>query len=78
LQPDIASLGRCVTLLPATFCNLGLGDLLSSCNKGIVFISCSFFASQTYSRRDGANGNVSRGLAFVLQDLLRPKPTATI
>jgi len=24
LQPDIPWLGRCVTLLPATFCNFGL------------------------------------------------------
>jgi hypothetical protein len=42
LQPGVPSLGRCVTLLPATFCNLGLGDPLSSCNKRIVFISYSF------------------------------------
>jgi hypothetical protein len=42
LQPGVPSLGRCVTLLPATFCNLGLGEPLSSCNKRIVFISYSF------------------------------------
>src|SRR5258708_38411834 len=42
LQPGVPSLGRCVTLLPATFCNLGLGDPLSSCNKRIVFINYSF------------------------------------
>jgi hypothetical protein len=48
LQPGVPSLGRCVTLLPATFCNLGLGDPLSSCNKRIVFISYSFFAWRTY------------------------------
>src|SRR5881394_2982897 len=36
LQPGIPSLGRCITLLHATFCNLGLGDPLSSCNKRIV------------------------------------------
>jgi hypothetical protein len=47
LQPGVPSLGRCVTLLPATFCNLGLGDPLSSCNKRIVFISYYFFAWQT-------------------------------
>src|SRR4030095_13673243 len=41
LQPGVPSLGRCVTLLPATFCNLGLGDPLSSSNKRIVFISYS-------------------------------------
>src|SRR4029077_3823149 len=43
LQPGVPSLGRCVSLLPATFCNLGLGDPLSSCNKRIVFINYSFF-----------------------------------
>ena len=48
LQPGIPSLGRCVTLLPATFCNLGLGDPLSSSNRKIVFITYSFFAWQTY------------------------------
>jgi hypothetical protein len=48
LQPGVRSLGRCVTLLPATFCNLGLGDPLSSCNKRIVFISYSFLLGQTY------------------------------
>src|ERR1043166_4905500 len=42
LQPGVPSLGRCITLLPATFCNLGLGDPLSSSNKRIVFISYSF------------------------------------
>src|ERR1700746_1619561 len=42
LQPGVPSLGRFVTLLPATFCNLGLGDPLSSCNKRIVFISYFF------------------------------------
>src|SRR5213593_1177010 len=73
LQPGVPSLGRCVTLLPATFWNLGLGDPLSSCNKRIVFISYSFFAWQTHSRRDR---KTSRGLAFALQNLLRPKPTA--
>src|SRR6476620_10132371 len=51
LQPGVPSLGRCVTLLPATFCNLGLGDPPSSCNKRIVFISYSFFW-QTYGRND--------------------------
>ena len=29
LQPGAPSLGRCVTLLPVTFCTLCLGDLLS-------------------------------------------------
>jgi hypothetical protein len=38
LQPGAPSLGRCVTLLPVTFSSLCLGDPLSSCNKGIVFI----------------------------------------
>ena len=38
LQPGAPSLGRCVTLLPVTFCSLCLGDPLSSCNKRIVFI----------------------------------------
>src|SRR6201981_2817613 len=52
LQPGVPSLGRCVTLLPATFCDLGLGDPLSSCNKRIGFISDSFFASQTYGCDD--------------------------
>src|ERR1700757_1521022 len=52
LQPGVPSLGRCVTLLPATFCDLGLGDPLLSCNKRIGFISDSFFASQTYGRDD--------------------------
>jgi hypothetical protein len=52
LQPGVPSLGRCVSLLPAMFCNLGLGDPLSSCNKRIVFISYSFFAWRTYGRRD--------------------------
>jgi len=35
LQPGIPSLGRCVSLLCATFCNLGLGDPLSRYNKRI-------------------------------------------
>jgi hypothetical protein len=48
LQPGVPSLGRCVGLLTATFCNLGLGDPLSSRNKRIVFISYSFFAWRTY------------------------------
>src|SRR5258708_19569962 len=43
LQPSVPSLGRCATLLPATFCNFGLGDPLSPCTKRIVFIRCSFF-----------------------------------
>ena len=42
LQPGVPSLGRCVTLLAATFCKLGLGDPLSSCNKEIGSISYSF------------------------------------
>jgi hypothetical protein len=66
LQPGVPSLGRCVTLLPATFCNLGLGDPLSSCNKRIVFISYSFFAWRTYGRRDR---KTSRGLAFCFAKL---------
>src|SRR5438034_23466 len=61
LQPGVPSLGRCVSLLRATFCNLGLGDPLSSCNKRIVFISYSLFASRTYGRRDC---KTSRGLAL--------------
>src|SRR4051812_34018212 len=52
LQPGVPSLGRCVTLLPATFCNLGLRDPLSSSNKRIVFISYPFFAWQTYGRNN--------------------------
>jgi hypothetical protein len=52
LQPGVPSLGRCVTLLPATFCNLGLGDLLSSCNKRIVFISYSFLLGKPTARND--------------------------
>jgi hypothetical protein len=52
LQPGVPSLGRCVTLLPATFCNLGLSDPLSSSNKRIVFISLLFFGWQTYGRDD--------------------------
>src|ERR1700747_1885412 len=52
LQPGVPSLGRCVTLLPATFCNLGLGDPLSSCNKRIVFISYSFFLGKPTARND--------------------------
>ena len=75
LQPGVPSLARCVTLLPATFWNLGLGDLLSSCNKRIVFISYSFFAWQIRIRRDR---KTSRGLAFALRKSLRPKPTAII
>src|SRR5262249_6238046 len=50
LQPGVPSLGCCVTLLPATFCNLGLGDSLSSCNKRIVLISYSFFSLQSLLR----------------------------
>src|SRR6185437_10855547 len=42
LQPGVPSLGRCVTLLPATFCNLGLGDPLPWYKKRIVFISYCF------------------------------------
>src|SRR5258707_4553708 len=49
LQPGVPSLGRCVRLLPVTFCNLGLGDPLSSGNKRIVFISYSLFAWRTYA-----------------------------
>src|SRR5512133_3944693 len=52
LQPGVPSLGRCVTLLPATFCNLGLGNLLSSCNKRIVFISYSFLLGKPTARND--------------------------
>ncbi len=52
LQPGVPSLGRCVTLLPATFCNLGLRDPLSSCNKRICFHQLLFFAWQTYGRND--------------------------
>src|SRR4026209_2295066 len=59
LEPGVPSLGRCLSLLPATFCNLGLGDPLSSCNKRIVFISYSLFAWRTYGRRDR---KTSRGL----------------
>src|ERR1700758_4907048 len=51
LQPGILSLGRCVSLLPATFCNLGSGDLLSSCNKRIVFISYSFLLGKPTARK---------------------------
>jgi hypothetical protein len=50
LQPDVPSLGRCVTLLPATFCNIGLGDPLSSCNKGFGFISSSFLLRNSRSQ----------------------------
>jgi hypothetical protein len=50
LKPAVPSLGFCVSLLPATFCNLGLGDSLSSCNKRIVLISYSFFALQSLLR----------------------------
>jgi len=75
LQPGVPSLGRCVTLLPATFCNLGLGDPLSSCNKRIVFISYSIFAWQAYGRRDRKTSAV---WLLPLQNLLRKKPTATI
>src|SRR6266508_5687740 len=49
LQPGVPSLGRCVSLLPAMFCNLGLGDPLSSCNKRIVFISYSFLLGKSAS-----------------------------
>jgi hypothetical protein len=66
LQPGVPSLARCITLLPATFCNLGLGDPLSSCNKRIVFISYSLFAWRTYGRRDR---KTSRGLAFCFAKL---------
>jgi len=66
LQPGVPSLGRCVSLLPATFCNLGLGDPLSSCKKRIVFISYSLFAWRTYARRDR---KTSRGLAFCFAKL---------
>jgi hypothetical protein len=52
LQPGVPSLGRCVTLLPATFCNLGLGDPLWSSNKGIVFISYSFLLGKPTGRDD--------------------------
>src|SRR4029077_14898080 len=52
LQPGVPSLGCCVTLLPATFCNLGLGDLLSPCNKRIVFISYSFLLGNPPARND--------------------------
>ena len=71
LQPGAHSLARCVTLLPATFWNLGLGDPLSSCKKGIVFISYSFLAWQVRIRRDR---KTSRGLGFALRESLRPKP----
>jgi hypothetical protein len=71
LQPGVPSLACCVTLLPATFWNLGLGDPLSSCNKRIVFISYSFFAWQIRIRRAR---KTSRGLAFALRKSLRPKP----
>ena len=71
LQPRVPSLACCVTLLPATFWNLGLGDPLSSCNKGIGFISYSFFAWQIRIRRDR---KTSRGLGFALRKSLRPKP----
>ena len=66
LQPGVPSLGRCLSLLPATFCNLGLGDPLSSCNKRIVFISYSLFAWRTYGRRDH---KTSCGLAFCFAKL---------
>jgi hypothetical protein len=52
LQPGVPSLGRCVTLLPATFCNLGLGDPLSSCNKRIVFIGYSFLLGKPTARNE--------------------------
>jgi hypothetical protein len=42
LQPGVPSLACFVTLQPATFWNLGLGDPLSSCNKRIVFIGFCF------------------------------------
>src|SRR5262249_7360922 len=50
LQPGVPSLRRCVTLLPATFCNLGWGDSLSSFNKRIVLISYSFLLLQSLLR----------------------------
>src|SRR6267142_643358 len=52
LQPGVPSLGRGITLLPATFCNLGLCDPLSSCNKRIVFISYSFLLGKPTARND--------------------------
>jgi hypothetical protein len=66
LQPGVPSLGCCLSLLPATFCNLGLGDPLSSCNKRIVFINYSLFAWRTYGQRDR---KTSRGLAFCFAKL---------
>jgi hypothetical protein len=34
------------------FCNLGLGDPFSSCNKRIVFMSYPFLLGKTYGRND--------------------------
>ena len=44
LQPGVPSLGRCVSLLPATFCNLGVGDPLSSCNKSFRHVTKELFS----------------------------------
>src|SRR5262249_25352086 len=56
VQPGVPSLGRGVTLPPPTFCNLGLGDPFSSCNKRTVFISYSIFAWQTYGPLKSTEG----------------------
>jgi hypothetical protein len=74
LQPGVPSLGRCVSLPPAMFCNLGLGDPLSSCNKRIVFISYSFLLGEPTA---GAIARLHADWLFALRNLLRPKPTAT-
>src|SRR5205809_689634 len=60
-QPNVPSLGRCVTLLSAAFCNLGLGDPLSSYNKRIVFISYSFLLGKpTAHQRSETPSRLSR------------------
>src|SRR6516165_3859071 len=52
VQPGVPSLGRCVTLPPATFCDLGLGNPFWSCNKRAVFISYSFLVGKPTARDD--------------------------
>src|SRR5215472_380326 len=78
LQSGIPSLGRCVTLLPAAFCNLSLGDPLSSCNKRIVFIVGHYLQAEWVrptAVRDFAYR--SKGSSPVVRGALRHRRTIT-
>jgi hypothetical protein len=75
LQPGVPSLARCVTLQPATFWNLGLGDPPSSGNKRIVFISYSFTeASRDHLKLllDAEREDVVLSLRFIVNYRARP------